>query len=266
MDSQLIHAIILGILEGLTEFIPVSSTGHLILAVDYFGIALPPGRVFEIVIQLGAILAICWVYREKLITTVATLPSSKKSQHFTRNIIIAFLPAAVLGATFHSTIKGVLFSSTVVSISLIIGGIIILLVESNKIRVNTKHREVEKFSIPLALGIGLCQALAMIPGTSRSGATIIGAMLLGVDRKTATEFSFFLAIPTMLGATVYDLYKNYELLDVGNVHIIAVGFIAAFFSALLVVRWLVAFISRNSFEPFGWYRIALGSLMLFVFW
>lgn len=266
MEQHIVlHALLLGVLEGLTEFIPVSSTGHLILAIDYFGIKLPPGRVFEIVIQLGAILAVCWAYRIRLLGVAGTLHSDPESRLFARNILLAFLPAAILGAYFHGFIKEVLFSPVVVSVSLIIGGLIILAVESNRVHIKTRHREIEKFPALLALGVGLCQALAMIPGTSRSGATIIGAMLLGVERKTATEFSFFLAIPTMLGATVYDIYKNYALLDFSSYQVIAVGFIAAFFAALLTVRWVITYISRHGFQAFGWYRISLGAFMLWVF-
>ncbi|MCP5361863.1 MAG: undecaprenyl-diphosphate phosphatase [Hyphomicrobiales bacterium] len=256
---SLLPPILLGILEGLTEFIPVSSTGHLILAIDLLGFQGPEGKVFEIVIQLGAILAVCWAYKEKL-WQVATSLQAPSSQRFVLNLLVAFLPAAVLGVLLHGFIKSVLFSPWVVSVMLIVGGIIILWAERRP-RTPRIHT-VEDFSLKLALKIGFCQALAMVPGVSRSGATIIGGMLLGAERRAATEFSFFLAIPTMLGATVYDVYKNMDSLNGEATTIIAAGFIAAFLAALLVVRSVIAFISKHGFTPFGWYRIALGTLML----
>jgi undecaprenyl-diphosphatase len=260
--TTLLHTILLGIVEGLTEFLPISSTGHLILVIDLLGFNSPPGKVFEIVIQLGAILAVCWLYREKLLNVIKTLPKEKKSQDFTRNLIIAFVPSVILGFLFYGFIKEVLFSPTVVSVSLIIGGLIIILIEKREIKV--KHKTIEHMTPKLALYIGLCQTISMIPGTSRAGATIMGAMLLGVERKTATEFSFFLAIPTMMAATVYDIYKNYEYLSSDNITIILIGFITAFFSALFVIRWLIGFVSHHDFSVFGWYRIAVGSGMLFL--
>jgi len=254
------QAIFLGIVEGLTEFIPVSSTGHLILTIDLIGFKGPPGKVFEIVIQLGAILSVCYVYREKLLHTALNLHKEKGSYQFARNVTLAFIPSVIIGLLAHDFIKKVLFSPYVVSISLILGGILILLVErSVKERVSSS---VEKLSAKMSFYIGLCQTISMIPGVSRSGATIIGAMLMGVDRKTATEFSFFLAIPTMLGATAYDIYENYRSLNMDNFLLIAVGFIAAFFSALLVVRKLISFVSEHGFSAFGWYRIIIGSIML----
>jgi undecaprenyl-diphosphatase len=258
--STFADAAFLGILEGLTEFLPVSSTGHLILAVDILGLSTPPGKVFEIVIQLGAILAICWHYRLRLFQAVVQAPTDPVQRRFISNIVLAFLPAAVLGVMFHSVIKEVLFDPLVVAVMLIVGGIAILLIE--KYRPEAQVYAPEEMSWKKALQIGFCQALAMIPGTSRSGATIMGAMLLKVDRKTATEFSFFLAIPTMLGATVYDSYKNWALIDQSAMAMIAVGFIAAFLAGLVVVRSLIAFISRHGFVPFAWYRIGFGSLML----
>ena len=260
--SNFAHAAFLGIVEGLTEFIPVSSTGHLILLIDLLGAATPPGQVFEIVIQLGAILAICWYYRAKLFSAVLGAPKDAAKRHFLFSIILAFLPAAVLGVMFHGYIKSVLFDPVVVASALVIGGFIILLVERYK--PEAAYHDSEAFSFSLALKIGFCQALAMIPGTSRSGATIMGALLLKVDRKAATEFSFFLAIPTMLGATVYDLYKNWSILNLDDAELIAVGFIAAFFSALLVVRTVIAFISKHGFVPFAYYRILVGSVMLWL--
>jgi len=261
MDLEtLLGAGLLGLVEGLTEFIPVSSTGHLILLVDLMGFRGPPGKVFEVAIQLGAILAVCWAYRERLTGVARGLADDPGSRVFLRNILLAFLPAMILGATFYGFIKGVLFSPWVVSVTLILGGIAILVIER---RVHLPRvRAIEEMSPRLAIGVGLCQAVAMIPGVSRSGATIMGALLLGVDRRTATEFSFFLAIPTMAAATVYDLFKNRDLLTLDGLGIIAVGFLTAFLAALLVVRSVIAFISRHGFVPFAWYRIALGSLML----
>jgi undecaprenyl-diphosphatase len=256
----ILQAVLLGVVEGLTEFIPVSSTGHLILLIDILGFKGPPGKTFEIIIQLGAIFAVCWLYRHKIINIVLGLPKDRNAQNFTLNILLAFLPAAVLGVLFHGFIKNVLFSPYVVSVSLIIGGIIILIIERKKHR--AKHNSIEELPQRTALYIGFAQAIAMIPGVSRSGATIMGSMLLGVDRKVATEFSFFLAIPTMFGATAYDIYKNHEAMSLDNAGIIAIGFIAAFFAALLVVKSLIAFVSNNGFTYFAYYRIALGIFML----
>ena len=261
MDTTtLLQAAFLGLVEGLTEFIPVSSTGHLILLVDLLGFRGPPGRVFEIVIQLGAILAILAVYAPTLLDILRRAPADPSARRFILAVLLAFLPAAVIGAVAHDFIKSMLFSPWVVSVALILGGIAILIIE--RIRPVAVHRDIEKFSPGLSLRIGTFQVLAMIPGVSRSGATIMGALLLGVDRKTATLFSFFLAIPTMLGATVYDLYKNRHTLDPAGAEVIAVGFIVAFLAALMVVRWLVGFVGRHGFGPFAWYRIALGTAML----
>ena len=256
----LLQAALLGLIEGLTEFIPVSSTGHLILLVDLLGFQGPPGRVFEIVIQLGAILAILVAFAPTLFGVVARLPTDPGARRFVVAILLAFLPAAVIGALAHGFIKGVLFNPWVVCIALIAGGVAILLIE--RLRPAPTHHSIEGFSPGLSLGIGFCQVLAMVPGVSRSGATIMGALLLGVDRKAATLFSFFLAIPTMLGATVYDVFKNRHTLDASGAEVIAVGFVAAFLSALLVVRWLVGFVGRHGFAPFAWYRIVLGATML----
>ncbi|MEZ5690428.1 MAG: undecaprenyl-diphosphate phosphatase [Rickettsiales bacterium] len=260
---MLFIALLLGIIEGMTEFLPVSSTGHLILFGDILGFEGPPGKTFEIVIQLGAILAICWLYRKKLTdTTVGIIQRKEKDWKFAMGILLAFLPAMVFGALFHKFIKEQLFNPTSVSIALIVGGIIILIVERYKPK--PRHHTVDDFSPALCFKIGLCQCLAMIPGTSRSGATIMGALLLGADRKAATEFSFFLAIPTMFAATVFDLYTSWQYLSLDNVQIIAVGFIAAFVSALLVVRWAITFITKHGFAVFAIYRIILGGVMLYL--
>lgn len=259
-ESTLISALVMGVVEGLTEFLPVSSTGHLILLGDLIGFQGPPGRLFEVVIQLGAILAVCVVYFQRLLNIAVSLPSSPEARRFVLAILLAFLPAAVIGVFAHGFIKSVLFNPYVVSVALIVGGAAILMIERNL--PNPRHFEVEAFSPRLALGIGFVQTLAMIPGVSRSGATILGALMMGVERRTAAEFSFFLAIPTMLGAVVYDTYKNYSTLTSDGSLVIAVGFIAAFVAGLLVVRSLVAFVGRYGFSPFGWYRIVLGVVML----
>lgn len=255
------QALLLGVVEGLTEFLPVSSTGHLILLIDILKFSMPPGRVFEIVIQLGAILAICWLYRAKLFGAVWSAPKDAKARQFIFNLIIAFLPAAVIGVFAHDFIKEVLFSPFVVAVMLVVGGLVILLVEK-VIKPQAKVKAVDDMGWKLALKIGCCQVLAMIPGTSRSGATIIGGLLLGLERKAAAEFSFFLAIPTMLGATVYDAYKNWEFLNADAMEVIAIGFAAAFISAMLVVRWLIRFLATHGYAPFAWYRIVLGTAML----
>ena len=257
MDVSLLwKTIVLGIVEGLTEFLPVSSTGHLVLMEELIGFEGPPGKVFEIVIQLGAILAVCWIYREKLISVLLGLASRAEARRFAINLIVAFLPAAVLGVLLHKIIKTVLLTPGVVCASLFVGGVIILIVE--RMRLRPLYRSVDEFSPWLAVKIGCCQTLAMIPGVSRAGATIIGGLLLGAERKAATEFSFFLAIPTMFGATVYDSYKNAGSFAGTNFVTIAIGFVVAFIVAMIVVRALIAFISTHGFAIFGWYRIVVG--------
>jgi undecaprenyl-diphosphatase len=256
-------ALLLGLIEGLTEFLPVSSTGHLILFGDILGFQGPAGKTFEIVIQLGAILAVCVLYWRKIFSITQGVFSRKPGDvRFAAGIILATLPALLLGAIFHRFIQDVLFSPVVVSWALIIGGIVILLAE--RFRPVPRVDSMESISPFLCLKIGFCQCLALIPGTSRSGATIIGAMLLGVDRKVATEFSFFLAIPIMIAATVFDLATHWEKLNPDDIELIAAGFIAAFLSALVVVRAVVVYVSKHGFEPFAWYRIALGTLMLYL--
>jgi undecaprenyl-diphosphatase UppP len=254
-----LFAALLGLVEGLTEFIPVSSTGHLILLVDLLGFRGPPGKVFEIAIQLGAILAVCILYWRRLLHVSMGVFSDPSSQRFVINIALGFLPAMVIGVLAHDFIKSVLFSPWVVSVTLFLGGIAILLIERNRPTPTVEH--IDALTPGLALRIGFCQCLAMIPGVSRSGATIMGAVLLRVDRAPATEFSFFLAIPTMLAATVYDLYKNWDYLNLDDGALIATGFICAFVAALVVVRTLIRFVSRNGFAPFAYYRIVIGLLM-----
>lgn len=238
----------------------MSSTGHLILLVDLLGFRGPPGKVFEIAIQFGAILAVCWLYRRRFVGMIAGLASDATAQRFATNLLVAFLPAMVIGALAHGFIKSVLFSPWVVAVTLVIGGIAILLIE--RFHPAPKVEHVNAFTPGLALKIGLCQTVAMIPGVSRSGATIMGAMLLGAGRQAATEFSFFLAVPTMLAATVYDLYKNREFLSFADYPLIAVGFVSAFLAAMVVVRTLIAFVSKNGFAPFAYYRIVIGLVML----
>jgi len=258
--GALVNACILGIIEGLTEFLPVSSTGHMLLADHFFGFK-NEGAVFEVVIQLGAILAVVAVYFERLWKAVVTLPSRQESRAFALSIIAAFLPSAVIGAGLHGFIKNVLFNSpALIAWVLIVGGIVILLVE--RMPKKEIHTNSENLPAKTAVGIGLFQCVSMIPGVSRSGATIIGAMLIGVERKAAAEFSFFLSIPTMVAAAGYDLYKNFHLLSGGDIETIAVGFVVAFLAALVVVRTFIGFISRFGLVPFAWYRIAGGTVVL----
>jgi undecaprenyl-diphosphatase len=256
MSDTPLTAAILGLVEGLTEFLPVSSTGHLIVIGDLLGFGGDFSKVFEVVIQLGAILAVCWMYRAKLWHAATTFVREPDSRHFVVNVTLAFLPAVVIGFFAHDFIKRVLFSPLVVAWAFIIGGIAILAVERWRPTPTVNSTEAMK---PLtALKVGFFQCLAMIPGTSRSGATIVGALLLGVTREAATEFSFFLAIPTMAGATVLDVWKARNDFVHGEWGLIAIGFLVAFVSALFVVRGLVGFISRHGFGPFAWYRIAAG--------
>jgi len=260
MDLELLlGALLLGVVEGLTEFVPVSSTGHLILLIDLIGFRGPPGKVFEVVIQLGAIFAICWAYRRRFLGVATGLLRDPDQTRFARNILLGFIPAMVIGALGHGFIKSVLFSPWVVVTTLVLGGLAILLIE--RIHPESRHHGVERLPAATALQIGLCQAVAMIPGVSRSGATIMGGLLLGVDRRTATEFSFFLAVPTMLAATVYDTYVNWAVMSVDHVAVIAVGFVAAFLAALFVVRRVLDFVSQRGFAPFAWYRIVIGVVM-----
>lgn len=261
MDTALLlKALLIGVVEGLTEFLPISSTGHIILLEDLIGFDGPPGKVFEIVIQLGAILAVCVVKWRKLLDTLFGLFREPVATRFAINVVIAFLPAAIVGVFAKTAITTYLFNPWTVSIALIVGGVAILAIE-NYVG-EGKVREVDDFSLSLALKIGCFQVISMFPGVSRSGATIMGARILGVQRAAATEFSFFLAIPTMLGASVYSAYKSAGELSGSNWMLIGIGFVAAFLAALVVVRGLIAFISRHGFGPFAWYRIALGFLML----
>lgn len=257
------QALLLGIVEGLTEFLPVSSTGHLIIAGELIGFNGASAEVFDVVIQLGAILAICVLYFQRLFNVLIGLQSDPAARRFAAAVIVAFLPAAIIGLALHDFIKSVLFSPYVVCASLIVGGFAILLIE--RFEPKARFHEVEDFRASTALKIGFFQCLAMVPGVSRSGATILGAVLIGVDRKTAAEFSFFLAIPTMLGASTLDLWKARHLITASDTGIIAVGFVAAGVSALFVVRWLIHYVSHHDFSVFGWYRIVFGSLLAIYF-
>lgn len=250
------QAVLLGVLEGLTEFIPVSSTGHVLLAGHFLGVH-SPGRAFEVLIQLGAILAILAVYFGRLWQIVISLPYDERARSFVISVLIAFLPAVVIGASLHGFIKSVLFESpTLICVMLILGGIVLLAVD--KLAVTPRYTDTMAFPPALALKIGLFQTLAMIPGVSRSGATIVGGLLLGADKRSAAEFSFFLAMPTMAGAFALDLYKNWATMDVTNATPIVVGFVTAFLAAIVVVRVLLEFVSRHGYAPFGWWRIAVG--------
>ncbi len=265
MDQpSLFVAIVLGIVEGLTEFLPVSSTGHLIVAGSLLNYTGDRAKVFEIVIQAGAILAVCWEFRAKLVRVLHGLLSDRTAQRFAVNLAIAFLPAAVLGLLFSKLIKSVLFAPVPVALAFIFGAFIILWAERRQksrpgdVRID----DVDAMRWTDALKVGCAQALALIPGTSRSGATIIGGMLFGLSRRAATEFSFFLAIPTLFAACAYEFVKNRDLLTATDIPAFGIGFVAAFVSAFLCVRWLLRYVSRNDFVPFAWYRIAFGVIIV----
>lgn len=261
MENQtIIDALMLGLLEGLTEFIPVSSTGHILLAGHFLGFE-STGKTFEVLIQLGAILAILTVYSARLWKLLTDLPRDAATQRFVLGILVAFLPAAVIGAMAHGFIKTVLFESPMlICIMLIIGGFVLLGVD--RMMLKPKYHDVMEFPLSLCLKIGLFQCLAMIPGTSRSGATIVGSLLLGADKRSAAEFSFFLAMPTMAGAFAYDLYKNRDILSAADLPIIATGFVASFIMAVIVVRSLLDYVSRKGYGVFAWWRLVVGSVGL----
>lgn len=256
----LLKALILGVVEGLTEFLPISSTGHLILVGDLLDFNDARAKVFFIAIQLGAILAVCWEYRNKIIEVARGIGSSASANRFVVNVMIAFLPAAILGLLFIKIIKFYLFHPIPVATALIVGGLLILWAERREHVIEVE--QVDDMDWKHALKIGLAQCLALIPGTSRSGATIIGGLFFGLSRKAAAEFSFFLAIPTMFAATFYDLFKNWELLEWTDLGLIVTGFIAAFLSALVAVRGLLKFVSNHDFTIFAWYRIVFGIVIL----
>ena len=258
--TTLFSALILGIVEGLTEFLPVSSTGHLILVGQLLGFTGEKAKVFMIAIQLAAIFAVVWEYRARLSHVATTLHTEPASRRLAVNLMVGFLPAAVLGFLFYKEIKAYLFKPIVVASALVIGGVLILWAERRRHTVTTET--VDDLNWRRALTVGFAQALAMIPGTSRSGATIIGGLFLGMSRRAAAEFSFFLAIPTMFAATAYDFYKNWRLFDVQDIPLFAIGGGAAFVSALIAVRTLIKFVSRHDYTVFAWYRIVFGGVVL----
>lgn len=253
-----LQALILGLLEGLTEFIPVSSTGHILLAGHFLGFE-NEGKVFEVLIQLGAILAVLSVYTAKLLRIAAELPTSVKARRFVAGILLAFFPAALMGVIFHDLIKTVLFETpALICTTLIVGGIFLLIVD--RMTLTPKYTDVMDYPLSLCLKIGLFQVLALIPGMSRSGSTIVGSLLMGTDKRSAAEFTFFLAMPTMAGAFVYDLYQNRDVVTTDGLTVVAVGFVAAFVMAVIVVRWVLDYVSQHGFALFAWWRIIVGSL------
>ena len=261
MSLDFFKAFVLGIVEGLTEFIPVSSTGHLLLVSTFFGFKDESfGKTFVVLIQLGAILAILSVYFARLWRVAVGMFSDPAARRFVIGVLVAFLPAAVIGAAAGSFIKGTLFNPWVVCFTLIVGGAILLWVD--QLELQPRHHDAMAFPLPMYLGIGIAQCLAMIPGVSRSGATIVSAMLFGADKRSAAEFSFFLAMPTMAGAFAYDLFKNYKLMSADNLTIVAVGFVTAFIAALIVVRTLLDYVSNKGFGLFAWWRVIVGTLGL----
>lgn len=256
----LLKAALLGIVEGLTEFLPISSTGHLILVGDLLGFNDDRGKLFEIVIQTGAILAVCWEYRSRIGRVVAGLGSDRTAQRFIANLAIAFLPLAILGLAFGNTIKTYLFQPVPVALAFILGGVFILWAERRQHVVRIES--VDDLTWKDAIKLGLAQAFALIPGTSRSGATIVGGLFFGLSRKAATEFSFFLAIPTLILASLYELWKERALLNADDIGMWAAGFVFAFISAFLCVRWLLRYISSHDFSIFAWYRIVFGVIVI----
>jgi undecaprenyl-diphosphatase len=257
-------AILLGVIEGLTEFIPVSSTGHILLAGHFLGFH-STGKTFEVLIQLGAILAVLSVYASRLLALFAAAPTDPRSRRFIAAVLVAFLPAALLGALGHNLIKTVLFETpALIAVMLILGGIVLLWVDRRP--ETPAYHDVMDFPLPLAFRIGLFQCLALVPGVSRSGATIVGALLMGADKRSAAEFSFFLSMPTMASAFAYDLYKNRHVLSLDDATVIAAGFLAAFVTAVIVVRSLLDFVARRGYALFGWWRIAVGVAALAGLW
>jgi len=265
MTYELSHgeALLLGVIEGLTEFLPVSSTGHLIITGALIGFTGEAAKTFEIAIQLGAILAICWHYRARLLRVLYGLASDPAARHFALNIAVAFLPAAILGALFHNAIKALLFHPVTVAVALVVGGGLILLVE--RLHGEPRVRSIDDLSWRDALVVGCAQALALVPGTSRSGATIIGGLAFGLSRQVATEFSFFLAIPTMFAATIFDLWAHVGQLGRYDLEVLGLGFVMAFVSALIAVRTLIGYVKDHSFRPFAYYRIVFGAIVFVYF-
>lgn len=261
MDAALaLKALILGIVEGLTEFLPVSSTGHLIIAGSLLNFNDEKGKVFELVIQTGAMLAVCWEFRARFFGVLRGLAADTTAQGFALNLIAAFMPAAIIGLALGSVIKAHLFHAVPVAIALIIGGLVILWVERRERPV--RIADVDRMTWRDALKVGFAQATALIPGVSRSGATIIGGMLFGLSRRAATEFSFFLAVPTLMAAGAYDLYKNRALLSADDIGLFGIGIVTAFFSAFICIRWLMRYVATHDFRVFAWYRIGFGLFIL----
>jgi undecaprenyl-diphosphatase len=258
----LLKAALLGLVEGLTEFLPISSTGHLILAGSLLGLHDDKTKLFDVAIQTGAMLAVIWHYRRRIADTVAGLGGEPRARRFAANVLIAFLPAAVLGVLFGSAIKAHLFRPVPVAIAFVVGGIVILWVERGRAARAARIDDVDDMRPLDALKLGVAQAFALIPGTSRSGATIIGGMLFGLSRRAATEFSFFLAIPTLIGAGAWDLLKYRALLSAADLPMFGIGLAVSFVSALACVRWLIRFVATHDFVPFAWYRIGFGILVL----
>ncbi|OCW25429.1 undecaprenyl-diphosphate phosphatase [Pseudomonas aylmerensis] len=254
------QALILGVVEGLTEFLPISSTGHQIIVADLLDFGGERAMAFNIIIQLGAILAVVWEFRRKILDVVTGLPTQRNAQRFTINLLIAFLPAVVLGVIFADLIHHYLFNPITVATALVVGGIIMLWAERRQHEVHAES--VDEITWKDALKVGCAQCLAMIPGTSRSGSTIIGGLLFGLSRKTATEFSFFLAMPTMVGAAVYSGYKYRDLFQPADLPVFAIGFVTSFIFAMIAVKGLLKFIASHSYAAFAWYRIAFGLLIL----
>ena len=262
--ANTIVAGILGLIEGLTEFIPVSSTGHLLLAGHFLGFE-SAGKTFEVVIQLGAVLAIITLYAAKLWQVFSTAHRDPVAMRFIVSVALAFIPAVVIGVLAHDFIKQVLFESTrLIAVMLILGGVVLLFVD--RLAPPAVHLDATQIPFRKALAIGFIQCLAMVPGVSRSGSTIVGALMLGVEKRAAAEFSFFLSMPTMAGAFAYDLYKNRDVLDFSALSDIAVGFVFAFITALMVVRWVLGYVSQHGFAVFGWWRIIVGSVVLIAIW
>lgn len=265
--DRIVEALVFGAVEGLTEFLPVSSTGHLLLLGHILGVSGEGAswKTFVVLIQLGAILAILLVYFRRLLSIALALPSDPGARRFVAGILLAFLPAAIIGAVLHGFIKSVLFESpATISVALIVGGVILLWID--RLPKQPRYTDVTTYPMALYLKIGLCQCLALVPGVSRSGATIAGALLMGTDKRSAAEFSFFLAMPTMVGAFVYDLYKNRQNLDLSDAAFIALGFAAAFVAGLIVVKLFLDIVSRHGFAPFAWWRIVVGTIgLVFVF-
>ncbi|HEY0879010.1 MAG TPA: undecaprenyl-diphosphate phosphatase [Zeimonas sp.] len=264
----LIKAALLGIVEGLTEFLPISSTGHLILASSLLGLDGEKDKMFSVAIQTGAMLAVIWYYRVRIADTISGMLTEPRASRFAMNVVVAFLPAAVLGVLFAGAIKAWLFRPVPVAIAFIAGGIVILWVERGRGRAQAAARvdDIDALTLADALKLGIAQAFALIPGTSRSGATIIGGMLFGLSRRVATEFSFFLAIPTLIGAGLYDAWKYRSLLGAGDLPMFGVGLLFSFFAALACVHWLIRYVASHDFVPFAWYRIAFGIVVLATAW